>query len=73
MPIRLYVAPSSMVTVPFILGMPFIRASRLTFDHLIDQERLMIRLNLGNVRLITPAAGAVKYDAPRLGRRGAEY
>ncbi|KAL6354151.1 hypothetical protein LRP88_12485 [Fusarium phalaenopsidis] len=60
---RMYVAPSNRISIPFILGMPFIRSARVLFDHSIRDGSMLLRCQLGNTRVVTPAAGSIKWEA----------
>lgn len=57
---RLYVAPPG-VSMPFILGMPFVRSAKVTFDHTSPTGDLLIRCRMGKLAVVTPVAGAVAW------------
>ncbi|KAJ4169220.1 hypothetical protein NW754_001306 [Fusarium falciforme] len=64
---RMYVAPSNGISIPFILGMPFVRSARVSFDHSTRDGSMLLRCQLGNTRVVTPAAGSIKWEAPTYG------
>ena len=64
---RMYVAPSKGISIPFILGMPFVRSARVSFDHSTRDGSMLLRCQLGNTRIVTPAAGSIKWEAPTYG------
>jgi hypothetical protein len=64
---RMYVAPSNGISIPFILGMPFIRSAMVSFDHSTKDGSMLLKCQLGHVRIVTPAAGSIKWDAPIYG------
>ena len=64
---RMYVAPSKGISIPFILGMPFVRSARVSFDHSTRDGSMLLRCQLGNTRVVTPAAGSIKWEAPTYG------
>ena len=61
---RLYVAPADKISVPFILGMPFIRSARVTFDHSGPGGQMLMRANFASVRIVTPVAGPAEWELP---------
>lgn len=52
--LKVFVAEDSQVTVPLLLGMPFIRASKFTFNH--DDNSGLVRgeMIIGGARLVVP-------------------
>lgn len=64
---KMYVAPSAGISIPFILGMPFVRSARVSFDHSTKDGTMLLRCQLGNTRVVTPAAGSIKWEAPTYG------
>jgi hypothetical protein len=64
---RMYVAPSTGISIPFILGMPFVRSAKVSFDHSTKDGTMLLRCQLGNTRVVTPAAGSIKWEAPTYG------
>lgn len=67
MPIRIYIAESD-VLEEFILGMPFFRAAQVLFDHGLDNGNLYARCRIGDVQVITPVAGAIRWEHNTLKR-----
>lgn len=59
-PQRMYVAPASVVSIPFILGMPFVRAAKVSFDHMTRGGEMHVRCQLGATRVVTPVAGRIR-------------
>lgn len=59
MPVRLYAAPDGMLD-PFILGMPLIRAIRVSSDYSTKKGDLLVRCQVGNIRIVTLGAQAVR-------------
>lgn len=57
--VRMFVAPEG-VTQECLLGMPFIRATQLNFDHKTRNGDLHAKLRMGNIEIITPVCGGVR-------------
>ncbi|RCI14035.1 hypothetical protein L249_8291, partial [Ophiocordyceps polyrhachis-furcata BCC 54312] len=60
-PIRIFICDDD-VLVPFILGMPFIRLTKLSFDHRTTTGNLHARCLFGSTRVVTPVAGPPQWD-----------
>ncbi|KAH6985151.1 hypothetical protein EDB80DRAFT_691211 [Ilyonectria destructans] len=71
LPQRMYVAPKGKVLIDFILGMPFVRSAKVSFDHTAKDGNMLMKCQLGDVRIITPAAGSIRWETPR--RRAERY
>ncbi|CAM1507682.1 Fc.00g073230.m01.CDS01 [Cosmosporella sp. VM-42] len=57
---QVYVVNTS-VTQPFILGMPFVRAARVSFEYSPDGQMVLSCL-LGTTRVRSPVAGTIKWS-----------
>ena len=58
---QVYVVNTS-VTQPFILGMPFVRSARVSFEYSPDGQMVLSCL-LGTTRVRSPVAGSMKWSA----------
>lgn len=61
---KMYMAPTSAVSIPFILGMPFIRSAKVTFDYSTIPGEMLMSCKLGTINLMSPVAGGIRRVNP---------
>jgi hypothetical protein len=59
-----YIVEKSATSIPFLLGMPFFRTAKVTFDHSDPTGNLLLRARVGNTGFVVPVAGGVRYRDP---------
>jgi hypothetical protein len=60
-----YVLEGGNASIPFLLGMPFFWATRMSFDYGYERDRIHGRMTFGNVPLITPVSSYRRTNAER--------
>lgn len=61
---QMYMAPASAVSIPFILGMPFFRSAKVTFDYSSIPGEMLMSCKLGTINLMSPVAGGIRRANP---------
>jgi hypothetical protein len=61
---KMYMAPTSAVSIPFILGMPFFRSAKVTFDYSTIPGEMLMSCKLGTINLMSPVAGGIRRVNP---------